>query len=117
MLREARGPADALRARGTAVDLRLMNAEALTFDDAVFDCVLDTFSLCVYADPLGALREMRRVCKPGGRVVLLEHVRAMSRFLWGFVAMCTAPKPSISIVSMISASLVILLSKCTVPFS
>lgn len=48
-------------------------AEALPFPDASFDTVLSTFTLCSVADPALALKEARRVLKPGGCLLFLEH--------------------------------------------
>lgn len=52
------------------------NTEELAFPDAAFDTVVGSLALCTYPDPIAALREMRRVCKPEGRVLLLEHGRS-----------------------------------------
>lgn len=48
-------------------------AEALPFDDGEFDTVVSTLVLCSVDDPRAAVREVRRVLKPGGRFVFLEH--------------------------------------------
>lgn len=52
--------------------------ERLPFGDAVFDTVVVTLVLCSVDDPGAAAGEMRRVLRPGGRVLVLEHVRAKS---------------------------------------
>jgi ubiquinone/menaquinone biosynthesis C-methylase UbiE len=49
------------------------SAERLPFADASFDTVVTTWTLCSIPDPLTALTEMRRVLKPGGNLVFVEH--------------------------------------------
>jgi len=51
-------------------------AEDLPFDDASFDTAVSTLVLCGVDDQPRALRELRRVVRPGGRLVFVEHVRA-----------------------------------------
>lgn len=55
------------------------DATALPFPDAAFDTVAISLALCTIPDPAQALREAARVCRPDGRVVLLEHVIAPAR--------------------------------------
>jgi ubiquinone/menaquinone biosynthesis C-methylase UbiE len=59
---------------GRDVDLRQADAQALPFDDDSFDTVVCTLSLCTIPDPAGAIAEMRRVLRPGGRLLLLDHI-------------------------------------------
>ena len=58
------------------VRLVVADVEKLPFDDASFDCVVDTFSLCVFNEPNRALAELARVLKPGGVALLVEHSKA-----------------------------------------
>ncbi|MCD4815853.1 MAG: class I SAM-dependent methyltransferase, partial [Methanosarcinales archaeon] len=53
----------------------------LAFADNSFDYVITTFVLCSIPNPVAALREMRRVCKPDGLVINLEHMRSSNRML------------------------------------
>ncbi|MFB7797967.1 class I SAM-dependent methyltransferase [Isoptericola sp. NPDC056134] len=55
-------------------DLRVGDAQALDLPDAAFDTVVCTFSLCGIADERAALAEMTRVLRPGGLLLLADHV-------------------------------------------
>jgi ubiquinone/menaquinone biosynthesis C-methylase UbiE len=63
---------------GRDVDLRIGDAQALELDDESFDTVIITFGLCTIPDSRAALAEAHRVLRPGGLLVLLEHVRSPS---------------------------------------
>ena len=56
-------------------DLRLGDVQLLEFPSASFDSVVATFVFCSVPDPVQGLREIGRVIRPGGQVLLLEHVR------------------------------------------
>ena len=79
-------PEPAMRARlerrvaGSGRDATVVaaRAEALPFADGAFDTVVSTLVLCTVADPVAALREVRRVLVSGGRLLFVEHVRAGS---------------------------------------
>src|SRR6266542_5305485 len=64
------------RELGREVDLRVGDAQALEFPDQSFDSVVCTLSLCTIPDDRAAVAEVRRVLRPGGRFLLLEHVRS-----------------------------------------
>jgi ubiquinone/menaquinone biosynthesis C-methylase UbiE len=61
---------------GIAADLREGDAQALDLPDESFDTVVITLALCTIPNDRAAVREARRVLRPGGRLVLLEHVRS-----------------------------------------
>ena len=61
------------------VEVVTTQAESLPFPDASFDAVVSTFVLCSVEDPPRVLAELRRVLRPAGRLVLLEHVRGTGR--------------------------------------
>jgi ubiquinone/menaquinone biosynthesis C-methylase UbiE len=65
-----------LRERITRGRVVVAPAEALPFDDDAFDTVVCTLVLCTVTDPERSFAEIRRVLAPGGRVLLLEHVRS-----------------------------------------
>src|SRR6185369_8135575 len=53
-----------------------LDAERLPFPDQAFDTVVSTWTLCSIPDPLAALREIRRVLRPSGTFLFLEHGRS-----------------------------------------
>ena len=71
---------DAARARaqasGLSADLRSGVGEDIPFADGTFDAVVCTYTLCSVSDQARVLAELRRVLKPGGRLLYLEHGRA-----------------------------------------
>jgi ubiquinone/menaquinone biosynthesis C-methylase UbiE len=63
---------------GHDADLREGDAQALEFADESFDTVVCTLGLCTIPDARQAVREVHRVLRPGGRFLLMEHVRSPS---------------------------------------
>ena len=61
-------------ARGLALQVLDARAEALPLADGSVDTAVSTFVLCTVADPAAAIAELRRVLRPDGRLLLLEHV-------------------------------------------
>jgi ubiquinone/menaquinone biosynthesis C-methylase UbiE len=64
------------RELGMEADLLVADAQALPFPDEAFDTVVITLSLCTIPNDRGAIVEASRVLRPGGRLLLLEHVRS-----------------------------------------
>ena len=58
------------------VRLLQMDAANLKFADDSFDIVYAPYVISVVPDPVGVAREMRRVCRPGGRIIILNHFRS-----------------------------------------
>ena len=63
------------------VQLLEMDAQTLEFSDNTFDAVVATCVFCSVPDPIKGLSELKRVCKPEGKVILLEHVRSENPLL------------------------------------
>ena len=66
---------------GREIDLRVGDAESLDFPDESFDTVVCTYGLCTIPDDRAAISEARRVLRPGGRILLAEHVRSPNRIV------------------------------------
>lgn len=78
MLKRARDKAGKQKVK---VRLEQMDVQNLRFEDNTFDTVVAAFVFCSVPDPIRGLMEIERVCKPGGKVVLLEHVLSAKHIL------------------------------------
>jgi phosphatidylethanolamine/phosphatidyl-N-methylethanolamine N-methyltransferase len=63
------------------VTLRAMDATVMDFPQNEFDSAVATYTISAVPDPVGVLREMRRVVKPGGNIVVLNHFRSDRRVM------------------------------------
>jgi ubiquinone/menaquinone biosynthesis C-methylase UbiE len=70
MIELARKNADVYR---LDINFAVMDAEQLEFEDGSFDTVVSAMSTCTFPNPVKALQEMKRVCRPNGLILLLEH--------------------------------------------
>jgi ubiquinone/menaquinone biosynthesis C-methylase UbiE len=94
-----------VRDRGSAAKVMRAPAEDLPFDNGTFDVAVSTLVLCGVDDQPRALRELRRVLRPGGRLLFLEHVRSddpararlQDRMNWlnRIVVMCDCNRPTL----------------------
>lgn len=87
MMARARGVAERL---DRPVGLDVADVQDLPYEDASFDTVTATCVFCSVADPVAGLREVARVVRPEGQVLLLEHVRPRNAVL-GWLADRIAP--------------------------
>jgi phosphatidylethanolamine/phosphatidyl-N-methylethanolamine N-methyltransferase len=72
------------------VTLKVMDATSLDFADNEFDKAVATYTISAVPDPVAVLREMRRVVKPDGKIVILNHFRSERR-ITGWVEDLVAP--------------------------
>ncbi|KDR96759.1 Methyltransferase domain-containing protein [Peptoclostridium litorale DSM 5388] len=66
---------------GKNVKLMLMDAQDMEFEDNTFDTVFTTCVFCSVPDPVKGLREIMRVCRDGGKIIMIEHVRSEGRIV------------------------------------
>ena len=71
------------------VELRVMDAENMDFPDHTFDCVTLPYVLSVTPNPSRLVEELRRVCKPGGTIVILNHFSGSG--VWWLLEQITRP--------------------------
>lgn len=58
-----------------------MDVQNLSFKDNTFDTIISTFVFCTVPDPISGLKELRRVLKPSGKAIFLEHMKSNSKFI------------------------------------
>ena len=62
-----------------------MDAQSMNFPDNTFDTVVTTCVFCSVPDPVEGLKEIRRVCKNNGKVIMLEHMRSSNKVVGKFM--------------------------------
>ncbi len=77
MLKRARKKAEQ---QNVWVNLELMDVQQMAFPDNTFDTVVSSLVFCSVPDPISSLKEVRRVVRSGGKVVMLEHVISDKRW-------------------------------------
>jgi ubiquinone/menaquinone biosynthesis C-methylase UbiE len=82
MLEQASKRADRLSRQA---DLRLGDVQRLDFPNASFDVAIATFVFCSVPDPVLGLHEVGRVVRPGGKILLLEHMLSPNPVLGAFM--------------------------------
>jgi len=75
---------DAAAKKGWQADIREGVGEAIPFADASFDTAVCTYTLCSVHDPAKVLSELRRILKPGGQLLFLEHGLSPERNVAGW---------------------------------
>jgi SAM-dependent methyltransferase len=83
--------AAAARRWGIALDLRAEGAESIGLPDGAAEAVVSTLVLCTVPDPVAAVREARRVLRPGGRLLFVEHVHAPGGLYGGLQRVVARP--------------------------
>lgn len=78
MLKKAKKKAEVLQ---KDVTIKYMDAQEMEFPDNSFDTVFTTCVFCSVPNPVLGLMEIRRVCKPEGKIIMLEHVRSEKKVL------------------------------------
>lgn len=72
------------------------SVDDMPLQSASFDTIIDTFNLCVYPNPVDALKEMKRLVKKDGRVLLLEHTKSTNSLLAAYQDLTASATASIS---------------------
>ncbi len=67
--------------RSPTVSLAQMDSQFLAFSDNIFDTVVCSLALCTVPNPVKSLKQMTRVLRPGGKILLLEHIKSSNRLI------------------------------------
>jgi ubiquinone/menaquinone biosynthesis C-methylase UbiE len=81
--------------KGCPIELKEADVAALPFDDDSFDTVVSTLAMCAVPDERAGILEMRRVLRPGGRLLLLDHIGSSWWPIWAgqrLMEMYTIPR-------------------------